>query len=401
MSSINEKKYIIKEVVIPAGGGSKHVIQENAVNFPSRSFLNFRGSGVNVLDDISNNATVIEIGSGGGGSTSVAIVADINSRDALVPSEGNLVFVEDITIPPGDPLADVGWAFYIYENGAYRLFSSQQTVTFDNTLIDTATTVEVGGINAGVEMITLRGQNHSSILTQILFPVVPFPYVQPTQTISGVNPIPGLIKAGEIITPLLTGVFTKFNAGVSISDTIKSGGTPLGPSPQSPTVSFNTPTLQLYTAETTYAAGDPIDDSHGNPTLPVIPAGIIASSSIIYEWIYPYYWGIGAKPVTGTDLTNGNEVIAKSNVALNIDFNSNNVNDFIWFAVPQGVSISPFTTWFVSALNNGNIGGVSGITTNLFPDATPIQITDFTPTITYDVYISEYETEVISTMTLS
>ena len=75
--------------------------------------------------------------------------------------------------------------------------------------------------------------------------------------------------------------------------------------------------------------------------------------------------------------------------SINIPFASG-VNDFIWFAIP---SVKPTkTAWFVSALNQGDIGGAVSQFGNLFPD--PVLKTE--GGTEFKLYISNYRTEVVS-----
>lgn len=60
------------------GGGSKHtIIDENGQTLPNRTFLEFTG-GVQVTDDAQNNKTVVDITGGGGGSSTLAGLTDVN-----------------------------------------------------------------------------------------------------------------------------------------------------------------------------------------------------------------------------------------------------------------------------------------------------------------------------------
>lgn len=60
------------------GGGSKHtIIDENGQTLPNRTYLEFTG-GVQVTDDAQNNKTLVNITGGGGGSSTLAGLTDVN-----------------------------------------------------------------------------------------------------------------------------------------------------------------------------------------------------------------------------------------------------------------------------------------------------------------------------------
>jgi hypothetical protein len=122
--------------------------------------------------------------------------------------------------------------------------------------------------------------------------------------------------------------------------------------------------------------------------------------------IYPYFWGKVAsggaasgvnRPASNQALINsGTKVVASSTGTITIDFNSTS-DDYIWFAIPS--TSTSKTKWYISALNNGNIGGGS----DLFPSATVLSIDS--PTVlwngvSYKIYISNYQTAATDPMEL-
>jgi len=79
--------------------------------------------------------------------------------------------------------------------------------------------------------------------------------------------------------------------------------------------------------------------------------------------------------------------------SINIPFNSA-TDDFIWFAIPSAKPVK--TSWFVSVLNQGSIGGAVSQFGNLFPDPVTVVV----GADSYNLYISNYRTAVVN-MTIS
>lgn len=70
------------------GGGSKHtIVDENGQALPNRTYLEFTG-GVQVTDDALNNKTVVDVTGGGGGSSTLAGLSDVNLQ---TPTDGQVL----------------------------------------------------------------------------------------------------------------------------------------------------------------------------------------------------------------------------------------------------------------------------------------------------------------------
>lgn len=117
----------------------------------------------------------------------------------------------------------------------------------------------------------------------------------------------------------------------------------------------------------------------------------------------PYYYGtysssnalIGDnRPVATESLVlSGIAVNQSSNDTITITFNSLD-DDYIWFAIPE--SSTSKTTWYVSAINTGAIGGIVSPGGNLFPNYEIITV----GSLQYKVYISNYQVEATSPIEL-
>lgn len=123
---------------------------------------------------------------------------------------------------------------------------------------------------------------------------------------------------------------------------------------------------------------------------------------------YPYFFGktaSGGAPsgsnrptINQTLINSGTKVLEVSTGTVTVNFNST-ADDYIWFAIPS-VSASK-TAWFVSALNNGAIGGSISPSGNLFPDLQLLSVTTVIwAGVSYKVYLSNYQTASTSNMEL-
>jgi len=132
------------------------------------------------------------------------------------------------------------------------------------------------------------------------------------------------------------------------------------------------------------------------------------SSNYTVTAYLPYYWGKctcpGAagenRPVaSGVMVTGGTKVLATSSGSISINFNTTD-DDYLWFAVPASVSAK--TCWYITALNNGSIGGGVSPACNLFPVA-DLVLADSAcwSNQSYNVYISNYQTSLTSSMSLT
>lgn len=119
--------------------------------------------------------------------------------------------------------------------------------------------------------------------------------------------------------------------------------------------------------------------------------------------IFPYFYGkVSAPGAAGTNrptinqalIDSGTKVVASSTGTITIPFNSTS-DDYIWFAVPTGSPVK--TVWYVNPLNNGLIGGTIGVGGNLFPNKQVLSVTTINWNgINFDVYLSNYQTELVS-----
>lgn len=125
--------------------------------------------------------------------------------------------------------------------------------------------------------------------------------------------------------------------------------------------------------------------------------------------LYPWFWGVessggaasGANRPTANQalIDSGTKVVASSSGTISVNFNSTS-DDYLWFAIPTTSGLE--SAWYINALNNGSIGGAVSAGGNLFPDPDTVNIaTANWAGVNYYIYISNYQTAVTSSMSLS
>lgn len=139
-------------------------------------------------------------------------------------------------------------------------------------------------------------------------------------------------------------------------------------------------------------------------------SGSFQSGNFNVSSIYPIFYGKVAsggalpginRPVANQALINsGTKVLTSSTGTITISFNTTS-DDYMWFAVPTSSPLK--TIWFISALNNGSIGGAVLPGGNLFPSPDTVSIDS--PTVlwngvSYRIYIANYQSAVTLPMQL-
>lgn len=156
---------------------------------------------------------------------------------------------------------------------------------------------------------------------------------------------------------------------------------------------------QTFDGQVSHDQGPQPLDSAGNPYQTPYPADTeIRQTTItaLYPWFYGKVSG-GPRPTRDQALINsGTKSVQGSSGTITANFNSS-PSDWIWFAIPQ--TSTSKTKWYIDALNNGNIGGV----TDLF-DAEQVVSVDspdvYWNGIPYKIYVSTFQTQVSNPMEL-
>ena len=158
---------------------------------------------------------------------------------------------------------------------------------------------------------------------------------------------------------------------------------------------------QSFNATMTYLEGpQPIDSDGNNYSTPLAAGSELKTRTITA--IYPYFYGKvtgGSKPIKNqTLIDSGTKVVGSSTGTITIDYNSTS-DDWLWFAIPVTSPSSSKTTWYINALNNGDIGG----TGNLFDTGVDTSIdspTSLWNGILYEIYVSNYKSEITDNIQL-
>lgn len=317
-------------------------IQDNGTELPSREYLNFIGDGFTITDDPTNNRINITIDT---------------------PSGGDVPFTDDFVVSLSN-----GKTFGKYLNG---------------------------------QTVPAAGKTAREVLLDIAIE-----YIAPTFTTFYINGQSQLIEVGTALSGSKTFVWGTSNPSniqpnsIAIRDL--TSNTVIGSSLTNDgseiinigTITNTSPISRSWRAEAVDIQATPFN------------SGAFGVNSI-----YPYFYGKVAsggaapglnRPVANQALINsGTKVLASSTGAITINFDTTS-DQYGWFAIPN---ISPSrSTWYVSALNTGPIGGAVSSGGNLFPNPDVISIDSPTALwtgVSYKVYIFNYQSANPSNMTLS
>jgi hypothetical protein len=258
--------------------------------------------------------------------------------------------------------------------------------------------VTVGGLPAGT---VLTGKTYDQLFEQMLVT-----YLSPSFTSFAISAQATLIEVGTALSGSKTFTWSTSNSSnintnsIGIRDV--TANTLLGSS----LANDGTESLSIGTVTNT----SPISQAYRAEG---VNTNSIAfnSSNFTIQSLYPYFYGTftsgGAaagvnRPTADQSLINsGTKVVAASSGGITINFSSNS-DQYIWFAIPTASANR--TTWFVNALNNGSIGGAVSAGGNLFPANDTVSINSPTALwsgISYRIYISNYQSAVVTNMTLS
>lgn len=315
--------------------------------------------------------------------------------------------------------------------------------TIYNTLLNPDLTMpeDVGGIESGTLVSDLTGYTIVQLFDELLFPTVQPTYTIPTINLTGAAN--STVEVGSTLNLNLSsnatkndaGIFTELRllrnddliqnytgTGINITSATNipdqfgysdpnnpNSGFTINPTPYSevyvipsPTGS-NTSSATVYKSDGNYDAGLPKNDNKGSAdtrtslvrsvNAPQASSNNFQSTSYTYTGIYPYFWGISSSAPTVTiirdEITGGtaNKVLSSASGTITIDFAAS--SDYLWFAHYSGYTSK--TKWFVTALNQGDIGGGS----NLFntPSLQTLNSPDgYWTGIDFKIYISNYQT---------
>lgn len=361
-----------------------------------------------------------------GSTLTLSGITQINSEDGLqlINSGGTYSSISATIGFPGTHVLT------LQPDGSIKLAESTGSGATTVYLGASPTTCTVGGLNAGTP---ISGCTFQHILQTILVPAQLAVIVNPSISISTTpNPLSSFYEVGCQINPFT--IQTTYNGGC-VTPVYDSGGTQIcasGSRTGNPicyvysgnhidtivttacTNSFTcTPYSvvagsNLFLITVCHQSGNTVYNSCGGIQAPAY-TGTTLNTSRTFNGIYPYFYGkvaSGGAPAgtnrpsaTAALITGGTKVVSPSTGTITINFGSS-ADDYIWFAIPNASTSK--TCWFVSALNQGNIGGVVSPGGNLFPafDTVSGVTTTCWGGQTYKLYISNYQTAATQPMQL-
>jgi hypothetical protein len=241
----------------------------------------------------------------------------------------------------------------------------------------------------------LAGTTFTNVPTTDIFDQLLYPYQNPIISSFAIYGQSALVEVGVILSGLKTFTWTKSNAANitpnvglirnTINNTIIKNNIDIsGQNSDTATIDIvnDSPTTVSYIIESSNTKNVSINSN-------------IFSINSIYPVFSGFVTQVNRPLSQDIDIINSNKRVIRSNGDTSFTLNSSN-SDYSWVAIPQYLNLDQFSTWYVTALNNGNIGG-SG---NLFDTGESINLTSSLWTnIPYWVYITNYRTP-IQTITL-
>lgn len=240
----------------------------------------------------------------------------------------------------------------------------------------TLTVDDVGGIDSGTDVDDLEGLTFSE-----LFDLIFFPPINPTASLSGSGN--KKVEVGTTISPVLTGTFNQGSAGSVTSLSLERNSSQIATvNPYTDTnLTSATPATFTYQMTFNYAAD-------------ILPSGSINTNNVSYDFIYPIFYGISNdNNIDASDIIAGTKVVSDDTTPT-VTFGASS-SQYSWIAVPA--SFPTFTSWFVTALNNGGIGAG-----NTFGSPSTISVTTSEwSNVNYELYITNFTTEFNEPVTFS
>ena len=233
-------------------------------------------------------------------------------------------------------------------------------------------------------------KNIVEVLDMILFPNVPFSYIQPS--VLSISSGSGLFSTLKSVssTPYTSFVTTNFSKGnafatastynwyCSTGGSYTLVGSPVTSTADSATTAL-TITFSAITPKTYYIcstvdhqAGTPQPDSSGNPQPGAPSAGTKCSNASNFSIIFPYYFGTVSELCTsilpGDIITCGTRCTLQSSGPIIVNFNTQNPQTKGFLATPQspvGQSVMIYNKWIQGVTNCGDIPQIGGLFTTI------------------------------------
>lgn len=243
-----------------------------------------------------------------------------------------------------------------------------------NYTLNSPSTCTVGGISAGT---ALTGKTLECLLQDILAP-----YIEPTFTSFNISQST-YTEVGEVVSGTRTFTWATSTSGNIVSNSV--GICDI----------TNAEQLEVGLANDGYEVLAINTMSNTAPTTWTWQISGCSTQSTSFtrnatrSSIYPIYWGVetcATRPaVNNTLVVGGSKVVDSSTSTVTVDFNSS--NQWTWVAIPS--TSTSKTCWYVTTLNNGNMGNVG----DKYPDECVLAITSAQgcwSSINYKVYMSGF-----------
>jgi hypothetical protein len=414
---------------------------------------NFSAAGVTASNGLNKVGNDVRLG----GSLTQATVINVNGQSLSITNLQTEVGPPDFVITQNTAgvlkkfvLTSAGQAITLSNNVGLVWTNPGQTnlSTLYNTTINNATlSVAVGGAVPTAASVW-KTKSLVEVLDTILFPLRLPTYTIPTVTMTFSPTPPAYNEIGSSVSITATGVGNKWDAGaftsLSIAKTVNGGasiitiyptltattgavfGTEFGfADPNSPNILYTSPTYLenlvipapvgtsstvTYQFSGLYNQGLPkLRSDNTNDTRPFgfginnpQAAGTAIGGIETFVGIYPYFWGTSPTPPTTATIASAivggtaNKVLLPAGGTISIPFN-NGTAQYLWVA--HAAAFTSKTKWFVTALNNGNIG----LPTDLFGAIQTALVNSpnaYWSSISFKMYISNYTTSVIGNLEL-
>ena len=396
----------MSDIIITPGSGSlvfysgvdgvgelgKFITSSSGVSYVSTS-------GALEVDDLSVTNSLEVLG--------LPTVTDIAGTDKILFEQSG----EVVKITVDELLGDAGTITGVVPNEAVYISGGALGTIYNTTIGDAVESVEVGGAEPTAASVW-KTKSVVQVLDTILFPTIEASIASNRSVSLGVNSPTGTLEIGSSYSrtltanfsqgsitngdgtsgPALVGSATQYTfTGTGISSTSQAGNVL---SPGSLTVVSGSNNWAVTTAygagsgnyyDNKGVVGTNLDGSR--------VSGSVSASSPTITGIYPYFWGVSSTSLTPAEIAaeiaagNATKVLSSASGTITIQWNAS--SQYLWFA--HAASFTTKTIWYVSALNNGSIGGES----NLFNSAQTQNVDSpdaYWSSVSFKTYISNYAT---------
>lgn len=338
-------------------------------------------------------------------------ITTITSSDYVVVEQSGTVYKTSVS----ELLSDAGSITGVAPNAGLSLNAGLLDTTYNTTIGDSVTNVEVGGADAGTAASVWKTKSIVEVLDDILFPTLLASIASNKSTSLAVSGTAGTLEIGSSYTRTLTATFSQgsitngdSSAGpalVGAATQYTFTGTGISSTAQANnTLSLGSATVvsgsNNWAVTVDHGAGSgAYYDNKGNALTNLdgsrgSGSSTDSSSSPTINGIHPYFWGLSSNSLVATDVVSvieagiTNKVVSSSSSTITITFNATSA-EYLWFAIPS--TSTSKTVWYVNALNTGSIGGGS----NLFGSESTQSVNSpdsYWSSVNYKIYITNYAT---------